>query len=62
MLSVNCQCRWKEKKKTNLDDLLLYILVDNTHKQGSTAFSGGRIGNSHPFRAKNKYLLMIWIV
>lgn len=49
-------------EKKNLEDFLLYILVDNTNKARPPSEGGGRLGNSHPFRAKNKYLLMIWTI
>lgn len=45
-----------------MKDFLLYVLVDNTNKALLLSKDGGRIGNSHPFKSKNKCLLMIWTI
>lgn len=52
----------KKKKKTWMIFCFISLLITLTNKAPLPSEDGGRIGNSHPFRAKNKYLLMIWIV
>lgn len=60
MHSVHCQGEWKKKIWKIFCFISLLMIL--TNKAPPPSEDGGRIGNSHPFRSKNKYLLMIWII